>query len=261
MRRVDDRQARRAFTVLEVAVVLAITVAILSVMAPVVAFRIDERRLADLRERLPAALGLAQLDAMRLGKAVELVRVRDEDGRERLVGRVFDTERSQSSRSIPAELDPDAEPTTEYLLVPSGYRVMLAGTSEADLARTASEVMADVDDGFVPPPLPGMPAGMDDGMQDRPGEIDELRLAVLLPDGSAFAAQRWQVADENGEGFRVELSAWTGKPTLTELDPEASDDPRFDPSSGGGLGDLPLGERPRRDRDPAIFDPPTRPTP
>lgn len=200
---------------------LAILVAITAVVLPVIAFRLDEQRLADLRERVPAALGLAQLDAMRLGEAVEVWLISAEDGAQRLVGRIYGGE----SQPEAADADDPATPETVYLRVPRGFRARLAG-SDGDGIAAASEELAGVDDGFVPPPMPG--DLLDDEASTAGGASEQL-LAVFLPDGSAFVAKPWEIVMEQGVGVLIEVSPWTGRATVIDI-------ARAD-SADGGAGD------------------------
>ena len=200
---------RRGYTVLELAVALAILAAITAVVLPVIVFRLDEQRRGDLRDRVPAALGLAQLDAMRLGEAVEVWLVTEGSDPQRLVGRVYGAE---GERDRSDSVDPAAGETV-YLTVPRGFRARLAGDSDTGI-EAASRSLAMLDDAFVPPPMPG------DLLEPEPamtGERSEQLLAVFLPDGSAFVARPWEVVLGDGSGVRVEVSAWTGRATLTEF--------------------------------------------
>lgn len=214
------RRARSGLTLMELMIVMALMLALVSVVTPLVFSRLQSSVFDETVRQLGSSLSLCRTDARLTGHPVRLVAVTGEDGLVVLVG-VPMTSRSERD-SAPADGGRDAGTVNlagldlartgrRYLVLPRGYR--LTRDLDGDQLTEALQESAALTDAFVPVPDPGFdPGGLGDG--DRRALTPPLTIAVFLPDGSALTGDPVRMVAANGVMLDITIGAWTGAASL-----------------------------------------------
>lgn len=198
---------RRGFTIIETIVVIAIAIAVSSIVVPAIASRATAGRLGHAERMLQAAAVLAQSEAMRAGDLRLFVAERDRDEwvlyaepiNPAEVAAAFDTAMGPSEPR-----DPSA----------AGRRVELGSFTDVaftwDLPPVSQE---DV--------MPGFPDGTRDLMDlpepsveegwDAPRPDDRVAICVFFPDGSCRAAPTLFLIGEAGRRRSIRIEPLTGR--------------------------------------------------
>lgn len=187
---------RRAFSLLEVLIAIAVVAAIAGVVFANLSGWTGRARFEAATRLVESAAAMVRADAMREGRALSLVAVERPDGW-RLEVEEFGVEIAEDS------------PTGRRVVVelPSGARM------SATRPRPAEDEMLTV--------TPSINA------QPGPEESERVDVCVLLPDGSAWGGLKYVI----GPGERlaeVRVSAWTGAARVTEVPWPTPTDPQAD---------------------------------
>lgn len=203
---------RHGFTIVELLIVVGLMAAMAAIVSPIVFDRLRTTREQETVEQVNAAIGSARLDARREGRPLLLSAAIEVDGRVAL-------------RLAPAE--DMLVPGRVVLTLPERFTIERGGGDAAeDLQR-----VAETDDAFVPPPMPGE--------AERPPEPE--LLGAFLPDGSAIAPDSFVIVAPSGTRTTVRIGAWAGP--AGEGDGEEPEEGAGDEAGFGGEGPLgPPGE-------------------
>ena len=194
---------RRAFSLLEVLIAIAVVAAIASVVFVNLPALTTRARFEAATRQLESAAAIVRSDAMRGGRALTLI-ASEREGAWRLEVEEFgdDAAEEGATRRVVMEL-------------PSGVRVSAARPRPVEDGAFAPVVEADA----------------------AAAEPDRVDICVLLPDGSAWGEVKYVV----GPGERlaeVRVGAWTGAARVTEVPwpaatDQAADEERPTPAADG----------------------------
>jgi len=228
-------RARTGVTLLELLIAIALIVAMAALTFPTLFIRLGERAFANAVEVTSSQLLLARAEAQATGRPVEVLYGA---GPPRIVAQWFDPAAAgEDDPGIVGEDDDDErriERGWSYRALPGRVRISVR-----------------------PPPDLLPPDDGDDPAASEETEPPFIRIAVLLPDGSALLARTVWLHDEGGRLGRLSVNAWTGLPSfradaaiIAEDEPDADGDDDVDdmeddeddrrpvsrPSRGGARG-------------------------
>lgn len=176
------RRAHAAgFTLVEVAVALALLVMIGGLVFPTLAGMIGRASFSEGAARVESVASICRAEAMRRGQVIELVYRRDGRARPYLIGR-----RGEHAAPEPSDQARDdtqhPEPWPAFLVeeLPPGFDVRPA------------------------------PTGEDDAADEAPPVADEIVIAVFLPSGAASPGESLVVRSRDGREGVLSVNAWTG---------------------------------------------------
>ncbi len=207
------RGAGRAFTIIELMVVLAIMLAVGAIALPLA---LDDAKRAAMREaqdQLEAVMLSARADAQRTGKTVRVIGVLL-DGRWVLTEEEV-LERMVSDDALTGSGSFSSSPTRviQELALPEGVR----------LGRTRDEAEGNVREAWEGG---GEFGESDDGDADTtadptedgtPSGAREIQIAVFLPDGQIMATRPLYLGGADGRVGEVSVNGWTGALTVQVL--------------------------------------------
>ena len=219
------RVARRALTLIEILIAVALLLALGAIIMPAMIRELDERQFEATADLVAEQLIMARAHAQTTGVAVEVVY----DGpRERIVARPFHTDgappRTADSVSGLADDrvadwflgDPDDPDATDVPVAaipePWAERVLPPGLRLTDRAPDTVEGVAVEDEG-------GFRILEIEAMID--GERPSIRIAVYLSNGSTLITRPVWFVDDDERAIELVVNAWTGLPVLTRLVPGA----------------------------------------
>lgn len=229
--------ARRAVTLLELLIALAVMIGLLALALPFTMRMLEERELATTEESIASELLKARVRAQESGKAVEVVVL--EGAPSRIAMHFFDmtssraesgaqdsfrvsTERdrpSASDRHRRSSGDPVRDSWWEESALDSSIRVTSSdASSDAGSGRNWSTYSdrtngAKLDSGNGSGRRAGEGLGTGSGLGSGSGG-GSLRLAVFLPDGSILFAATLLLLHDSGLRSRVSVDPWTGQPAI-----------------------------------------------
>jgi prepilin-type N-terminal cleavage/methylation domain-containing protein len=223
----------RAFTLIEILIVLVLLAAISAVTLPAVFGRFEDRAFETARTRVELAGMLCRADAIRSGELRELVAVTDGAGLTELFSARLVVEPDNGFEpGFDDELGVADDEPIRRLLVSLPEHVTIttresAGTDTADRDDLVFDLPDDVlDDFFGAEPTPTSGAA---GIADPA----PLVIAVFLPDGTAQPVARHRIEQRSGRAATIEVGALTGGITTSEIVRAAGAE--FD-----GFGDEPI---------------------
>jgi prepilin-type N-terminal cleavage/methylation domain-containing protein len=229
-------RAGRAFTIIELMVVLAIMLAVGAIALPLA---LDDAKRAAMREaqdQLEAVLLSARADAQRTGKTVRVIGVV-------LDGRWVLTEEEVLERKASDDVSPGsgsdlsgATRVIQELPLPDGVR----------LGRTRDEAEGKVRQAWEPGSELGESDESDAEMTTDPSDAgasggQEIQIAVLLPDGQIMATRPLYLGGADGRVGEVSVNGWTGVLTVTLL-PARTGEPGEGEESGDEQEGTDIGE-------------------
>ncbi len=221
--------SRRAFTLLEVLVALALALAVLAVVLPAASGIFARGSRVGVQEILTGALRSAREISMREGVPIELVAI-DRPGfpttlRARTIGTLEEFEPASALERSPAPVNSDEAGfgsgqafeaqdlvDEELAQLPAGFRLI---GDEDELVSPS-----DSNDAASGAPFPGAPLSN--------GPAATRVLAIVLPAGRIVPEQGWSVREERaGEPlvYRAVVQVWTGAVALERESPELASDP------------------------------------
>jgi prepilin-type N-terminal cleavage/methylation domain-containing protein len=197
---------RRAFSLVEVMIALAVVVLLGALVMPSLRGMSDSVELKETCEQLSSAVSVCRSEAQRRGTPMELVARKGSDGRVALVGRPAkfeDTSREQQTR------------TGQVLMVlPHGYSIdhdsgsAAASASDATTADSAQQVEDD--------PAPAADESSD---EEDPSAAP---LIVFWASGGASKGSGLYLHTRDGRVMGAEINSFTG---MLRLEPVAHDTP------------------------------------
>ncbi|USN98210.1 MAG: prepilin-type N-terminal cleavage/methylation domain-containing protein [Phycisphaeraceae bacterium] len=232
----------RAFTLIEILVVLALFVVVLSLVGPALMQRIAPMTFERTAEQIESALLLAREDARRTGAIVYVYAEADENGRGiRLVSRATPIDTSAAFRPAAATPDASLRSSSPYtsdehaetllLTLPDGFRL----DHEAPVFESETDLM-----GLGPAAAERSPSPGDDAAADypdigglSPDDATDLIL-VCIPDGSLHMPRDTWLIDADNRAASVRVDGAVGIVRLVEVKPPADGD-----EPGPGLDNLP----------------------
>ncbi len=235
------RSPRRAFTLLEVAIAIALLAALTAAALPPLLDLARQRAAEETAAQIEAATIHARLDAQRAGRPMLLVVRERADTRQQLVLIPLDAD-ADEDRAAP---DPDAardQPGRVLLTLPRDVFIHPADQSADPFTPNAR------DNADPRATLLGEPAPTDNA---RPVATDFVRqplpaggisIALIMPDGALRALTSAEARAPGDRRARVEVVPYPGivrlrwldasdappEPTPPTLQPSTVDDPRFD---------------------------------
>jgi prepilin-type N-terminal cleavage/methylation domain-containing protein len=214
---------RRAFTLLELLIALAILVAMSSLVMPGVLARLTVARGEEARTMLDASIVEARGVAARSGEVVRVVSHEQADGRFAIVHetmRLDDDDAPASDDGLlglvneraarPAGAD---RRTTVHLVLPDSCRLMTVADLEAAIERGG---------GLVAERAP-----------DAPHEPDRI-VAVVFPDGGLAPGEELALVTPRGQAYKMSVRHWGGGVAFEAWDPLAEAEAAFPDDSLGG---------------------------
>ena len=239
---------RRAVTLLELLIVIALLLAIGALVAPAMIQQLREQSFTSAQDDLGQQLSLARSEAQRRGEMIEVIYDGDPP---RIVVRAFDPDRQGASgfaRSSAAgfgnagadendgpDIDDDGADfdrtalDTNWSLRPLGTGLWLQRTDPTD------------DDSAVPDlavagTMPNAETAFQSGSTTRADGVpaDRFRLAIFLPDGSAVFTRTSWLVDHDDRVVRIRISDWTGLPRIDRL--------RREQNGGNAIGGVPAND-------------------
>ncbi len=222
---------RRALTLLELLIAIAVVAAMAAIVAPNLLGRVDERRFVSTVDVLFQQLLLARAHAQATGETVEVFWMVDERSpstgsvvRSHLGARLLrldmpeemldaDTpqpriDRPEFSEPV-SESDEDKDETTIYepwAKQPLPRDIEITRIKPTWLSDASADGLGILGDEFEP----------DDALHDS---TDSVRLAVFLPDGSALISEiRWLI-DSQKRAAEMRINHWTGLPVIQRVEP------------------------------------------
>lgn len=209
----------RAYTMLEVLIVLVLVGLIAGLVGPSMTSRLGAARVDGAASRVESALAEARAEAQETRRPVRVVAVVDEKGR---TGVTCEPVVSGESTSV------STRPSMEHAFVKATRRVALPDgcTIEGVEARrpTAHRSMG----GLRAPIMMGEPRAVE--------QPQSKVLAVFLPDGSAMTSGAIRVRDREGRGSDVRVNPWTGVAALAAAGEESAETSKVEAAPGvGGL--------------------------
>jgi len=222
--------ARRALTLTEMLVAMALLAAVVGIAAPFLAGRLSPATAEAVREQAASAVALCRLDAMREGASIRLVARRTKDDRVELVGEAMRAGHGAPERGAPsgdeasagsggpadrADARTDGAPGPDdaaghvYLTLPARY----------SLGRTAAEALPEER-------LRRRGAG-GGGRSDRGGSPARVTIALFLPDGSALVGDPILVWRDRRPIARWQINPWSGELSSEPFEGDPSD-PRLE---------------------------------
>jgi prepilin-type N-terminal cleavage/methylation domain-containing protein len=233
---------RRAFTLLELLVALAILLTIAGITLPSMVRILAEREFESAGDVVVNHLLLARSHAQTSGEMVEVRFVADPP---HLEARRFDPRVSDDESQVmfPARDEARVMPTLTRLdrsyddeesarLIARGW-AQRAMPGDVRITRTQPErddlryPDAYADEAYVP-----FLAEMEDAYAAAPGVEDDvpvfIRLAVFLPDGSALLADPVWLVDEDDRAAKLTVNPWTGLAELERLEDLLAEDPSLE---------------------------------
>jgi prepilin-type N-terminal cleavage/methylation domain-containing protein len=253
---------RRAFTILEMLVVVLVIVLIMSIVAPIAVSEIGRSSLEESKRQFEAGVTLARADAQRRGVVLRLWARPADDSRatdsffELYTVDVYSAESAapreeNSSSNAPSpeaglsSSSPNSEPerpdstavheapalTQTILMLPAGIRVASSLPARFSLDPGADAVTSDT--------LDNDPAGaLRDDATDEPGFAKTL-IATCLPDGRVYAGRTAYLFADKGRAWSISINSWTGRVDAQSILPReftsrpASETPGPEPTNGG----------------------------
>lgn len=239
---------RRAVTLLELLIVIALLLAIGALVAPAMIQQLREQSFTSAQDDLEQQLVLARSEAQRRGEMIEVIYDSDPP---RVVVRAFDPDRQDTSgfmrssatgfgnagddeNSGPdiddngADLDRTAL-DTNWSLRPLRTGLWLQRTDPSEDGSAMSGLAVA---GTMPNAETGFQAGSITGADGVP--TDRFRLAIFLPDGSAVFTRTSWLVDDHDRVARVRISDWTGLPRIDRL--------RREQNGGNAIGGMPTND-------------------
>jgi type II secretory pathway pseudopilin PulG len=213
-RRPVRRSGRRALTLLEVLVAIALLLALFGLALPNIMSSLDERAFENAAEMTTAHLLLARAEAQRSARPIEVRYVPDAP---RLEARPF----MLDGAAVTADVDEEDADT--------GLRADALLDDEDETVAILPEAWAyrRLPDGvrltLLPPETPDEIDPRAEGFEDEPPEDEEetaFLLAVYLPDGSVMVGDEVWLRGADGRAGRLRLNAWTGLPSFQRVTAE-----------------------------------------
>lgn len=214
---------RTGFTLLELAVVLTLLVALAALALPAVRSLTGAVLLDEAAERVRAELLIARAEAQREGLPVRVWAERVENGGWRVLSRRLSVSEDVVTLDAGSLLLPEpragaaagnpADPSLAgrvLVTLPSGVRIALPEAG-MEMGMGVGSV-AGADDAL---PLPFA----DEEPTPEEPEERRLELAVFLPDGSAMESRSLDVVDPDGERRRLVISRWSGLARVERVGP------------------------------------------
>lgn len=202
------RWPRRAFSLIEVMIALAVLVLLGALVLPSLHGMSDSVELKETCDQLSSAVSVCRSEAQRRGTPMELVAKKGTDGRVTLLGRpatIEDTSREQQTR------------TGQVLMVlPQGYSID-HDSGAAAASSGASESAPAAEDSDVPDeaPVPAAPAD-----QDPSGKS----LVVFWASGGTSKGSGLFLHTRDGRVMGAEINSFTGMLRLSPIASETCDD-------------------------------------
>jgi len=251
----------RGFTLLEVVLVLAVLVAVVSLVGPALVGRIAPATFERSVIQADNALRIAREDARRTGELVFVYAEQDSEGRTTLVSRPSMLDTAASFPGSAGQTGPqaggvpegigglgagpiDSSETSQHLLLELPSRISLTGEQPAmieDLSPLAGIDLGDSPSGSAVPSAESLsPDGFPTGVET--GSDEPRLLVVFIPDGTAvFPGSVW-LTDDQGRAAELVVHTATGRARFEPTVQNAA-------SRSGGLDDLDGPDR-RSDRQP-----------
>ena len=199
--------SRRAFTILELMIALALIVTLAALVMPSIGRLVHSTEVETTARNVESMLTMARADAQRDGQAIVVYAQSRMDGLIGLYSQVFDPRQ---------EMGQDRRPPV-LLTLPKG----MSFSSTPPEQKGLGEFMGP-DDG-LDRPVDDVAGG---GGEFEPGQLlgiggpDRLELVIFLPDGSGLGRGSRYLHVVEGRGFELVLNQWTGAVTLAELSVE-----------------------------------------
>ncbi|MBZ0172680.1 MAG: prepilin-type N-terminal cleavage/methylation domain-containing protein [Phycisphaerales bacterium] len=226
----------RAFTLIEILIVLALFVVMLSLVGPALLHRIAPMTFDRTVEQLESALLLAREDARRTGAIVYVYAERDDiDGVTRLVSRPTPLDEGAGRDPVFAaesagEFGPmaiDQEPGVHLLTLPARSRL----DHEAPRSEPGDDDLFPRHESAGPSMRPGTPAGIDGDPraemfgfdpEDSPSTPD--LVLVCLPDGSLLLPRPTWLVDAASRAAAVRVDGAIGVVRVVPIKPHRPED-------------------------------------
>lgn len=230
----------RGFTLLEVVLVLAVLVAVVSLVGPALVGRIAPATFERSVIQADNALRVAREDARRTGELVFVYAEHDPEGRATLVSRpsMLDSANSfpgseatgQQAGGVPEGIGGigggpvDSSESTQRLLLALPSRIRLTGEQPTMISESSMFQTSDFNGSPAGAANPAVesswPAGFSTGSEAGPGE--PRLLVVFIPDGTAvFPGSTW-LADDRGRAAKLVVHTATGRARFDPTDQQAA---------------------------------------
>jgi type II secretory pathway pseudopilin PulG len=214
-------------------VVLAIMIAIASILLPLALDDAKRASLTEAREQLEAVLLSARADAQRTGKTVRVAAF-EQDGRWLLAEEEVQGADATSGASVDEANAPGVQARIlQVTSLPEGVRIGQTRDA-AEGKKSGTEADGGENDGqdWEGPPLAS-------GTDDVGGSVDgvEVQVALFLPDGQVVATRPLFIGGADGRVGELSLNSWTGMVEMRVLPPRTSE-----AEEGGDDGDSGAGK-------------------
>lgn len=196
---------RRALTLLELLMAVALLVALASLVMPMVFGRLAATEASEAPSQLVASIVQARAQAARTGEPVRVIAKTGEDGVVRIVHEPVRASVDSESAFVDLPTTPDGGMTAREpidspkadgayvdLTLPKGCRIVSVASLEDQPVASG-----------------GAPADAIEPVDDEGAvEPSERALAILLPDGGAIAGERLALRTPNGLAYELSLDRW-----------------------------------------------------
>ena len=230
----------RGFTLLEVVLVLAVLVAVVSLVGPALVGRIAPATFERSVIQADNALRVAREDARRTGELVFVYAEHDQEGRATLVSRPSMLDSADSfpgseatgpqAGGVPESIGRigggpvDSSESTQRLLLALPSRIRLTGEQPALIEGVSPLTGIDLGDSPAGSALPSAESMSPDefptGVETGPGE--PRLLVVFIPDGTAvFPGSVW-LTDDQGRAAELVVHTATGRARFDPADQNAA---------------------------------------
>lgn len=220
---------RRAFTLLEIVVTLAIVMALAAIAMPSIARRLGGIQTESLARELGAAVGAARSDAVRESAIFRLVfSPSATDGTLRLVARPF-VGSGDRPAVAPGFVGPILDvPDPVGVAEGESDRLLLVLPRGTTASRGAPEAGWDGGVGVGGLEAAGAPTSdlesLGGGEWGTDAGTREVTLGVLMPAGGAVVGGAVYLSVPSGSVLEMRLDAWTGAAVVTTWKPPAPED-------------------------------------
>lgn len=228
------RRVRRAFTILELMIVLAVILGISGILLPLALDDAKRAATGEAASQLEALLLSTRAEAQRTGRALRIVAVLDPAGPSVRVEELSEQAMAGGTARVLQEST-----------LPDGLKLGRSRDEVEGVSADSSLEPGWIDDEeFAPTDDPA-------GFNDAPPPAPRLQLAVFLPDGHIAPTRPLYLRGPDGRVGQLDINSWTGVLTVTYLAPRTDDDPDSPDADAGYDAPAeppPLSEKPARAR-------------
>jgi len=206
----SSHRAPRAFTILEVTIVLAIATALAALSLPAMGRWLSDGKFRETCGRLEAGLEQCRAESLRRGSAVAAVCRARRDGSWVVVASVMEESRDPlAGASVGRSGDGVA-----------GSLVGAASDQSATTEKLKERTVAVLEKGML---IARLAAPVSDlRSEEKSAEPNsEFMVAVFFPDGSAAGEPGTTIRDGHGRAMELRVNGWTGSVTMVKVAEES----------------------------------------